>query len=118
MFGMFRVAAALTALLLVTGAQADSEVLMPTYHQPLSGYYFKVLGLGEPIRSRSLWDGDLDIQPLVVGEQAHWRTAGPAGQHLLVRAAGYQLGDRNITVAVAEPVAQRRAAAPKDQTLR
>ena len=93
------------SLSITPGGAPTADGMMPTYHQPQSGYYFKVLGLGEPIRSRSLWDSDLDIRPLTVGEQANWRAAGPDQQQLLVRSAGYWLGDREITVAVAEDMA-------------
>jgi signal transduction histidine kinase len=75
---------------------------MPIYDQPLSGHYFQILGDGEAVRSRSLWDTDLDVPPIAPGEVLHWHGAGPAGQHLLTRAAGYRIDGQAITVAVAE----------------
>jgi len=83
-------------------AQLRCNGMMSIYGQPLSGHYFKIVGDGAPILSRSLWDGDLKVSILGAGRERVWRAAGPAGQRLLVRAAGYQLGQRDITIAVAE----------------
>ena len=76
---------------------------MPIYGQPFSGHYSKVLvGKGEVLRSRSLWDQDIVVEPLPAGAVEHWTTDGPLGQRLLVRAAGYRFGDHDVTIAVAE----------------
>jgi len=76
--------------------------LLPIYRQPFSGHYYKVLTDGEVARSRSLWDQDLDVPALAVGKVRTWHTRGPSGQPLLVRAAGYQVGQHTVTVAIAE----------------
>lgn len=83
--------------------------MMPIYGQPLSGHYFKVIGEPTPVRSRSLWDADLDVPRLVLGSERVWHADGPAGQKLLVRAAGYRVAGRELTVAVAEDMTPTRA---------
>jgi signal transduction histidine kinase len=83
-----------------TGPARDG--MMPIYAQPLSGHYFKVLRGGEAVRSRSLWDQDIALDPLSPGAVRHWKSQGPAGQRLLVRAAGYRLAGGDATLAVAE----------------
>ncbi|MGB5734991.1 MAG: HAMP domain-containing sensor histidine kinase [Thiohalocapsa sp.] len=76
---------------------------MPIYHQPLSGHYFKIVtGDGGVIRSRSLWDWDLDLPALHPGERRQWQDDGPLAQHLLVYTAGYQVDGEPVTVATAE----------------
>ncbi len=76
--------------------------LLPVYHQPFSGHYFKVLTANGEARSRSLWDQDLVVTPVPVGEVRIWHADGPADQPLLVRAAGYRVAEGAVTIAVAE----------------
>ncbi|WP_295881704.1 sensor histidine kinase [uncultured Thiohalocapsa sp.] len=76
--------------------------LLPVYRQPFSGHYFKVLTAAGAVRSRSLWDQDLALDPVPVGAVRNWYTDGPAEQPLLVRAAGYRMGEGPVTIAVAE----------------
>ena len=83
--------------------------MMPIYAQPLSGHYFKVLRGDAVVRSRSLWDQDIDLEPLDPGTVRHWKTAGPGGQRLLVRAAGYRLPGADATLAVAEDLTPLQA---------
>lgn len=76
---------------------------MPIYHQPLSGHYFKlVTGEGDVIRSRSLWDWDLDMPSLRPGEIRQWITSGPLSQTVLVYSAGFQVDGKPLTLAMAE----------------
>ncbi len=77
------------------------------YRQPLSGHYFLLIpGNGEALRSRSLWDAELNNEELTPGEQLTRRIDGPAGQPLLLWASGYRKGDQNITIMVAEDLSQ------------
>jgi signal transduction histidine kinase len=79
--------------------------LAPVYNQPLSGHYYLVeTAEGERLRSRSLWDQELDLLPLDVGETISWTAAGPDGQRLLVWSGGYRRFGRPFTVTVAEDV--------------
>lgn len=97
------------ALLGVIGSNPHGQLRMregritPIYQQPLSGHYFAVhLADGQQIRSRSLWDEGLDVTPAAVGEVRVTQHAGPAGQWLLQRTAGYEKDGLMFTLAVAE----------------
>jgi signal transduction histidine kinase len=73
------------------------------YSQPLSGHYYVILlGDGEPIFSRSLWDHSLDIPMLAPGESRQLRLLGPDGQQLLLLVKGFRKQGRELTLAVAE----------------
>ena len=88
-----------------SGLHLRERRLSPVYSQPLSGQYFVVLGLGEePVRSRSLWDEILPVEPLRPGETRQSRIIGPDQQHLLLHVAGYQRDDQQLTIAVAEDI--------------
>ncbi|MBO8087110.1 MULTISPECIES: sensor histidine kinase [unclassified Marichromatium] len=81
--------------------------LTPVYNQPLSGHYFVVEDdQGNRLRSRSLWDEDLDTRALAPGETAAWRAAGPDRQSLLVWAGGYRLDAHLLTLTIAEDVSE------------
>jgi signal transduction histidine kinase len=83
--------------------QLQADGLGPIYRQPFSGHYYEILGSdGSRSLSRSLWDQRLAVEPLPAGEIVEEETRGPLGQRLLVRIAGYRLGDVTYTVAVAE----------------
>jgi signal transduction histidine kinase len=78
----------------------------PVYLQPFSGHYFLVLfDDGELLRSRSLWDYELELPTLSPGGTELMHLAGPQDQRLLIRLAGYRKRDRDLTLAVAEDVA-------------
>lgn len=81
------------------------------YDQPLSGHYYQInFPDGEQVGSRSLWDQRLAIPSLDAGARGQWRMPGPAGQELLVWAAGYNKQGRTFSIAVAEdmtPLNQR-----------
>jgi signal transduction histidine kinase len=78
----------------------------PIYQQPLSGHYFQLdLADGSRVRSRSLWDEGLEVPVVSVGAERVERLPGPAGQVLLVRAAGYASDGLVFSLAVAEDLA-------------
>lgn len=83
----------------------QGQRVTPVYLQPFSGHYYLVQVDGERLRSRSLWDQDLDLPKLAPGDTRLWRAAGPQSQQLLVRAAGYRKLDHILTLAVAEDIA-------------
>ena len=83
------------------------------YQRPFSGHYYAILTAeGHQQLSRSLrgqllggqliGDQLLGIEPLPVGQVTDWEVRGPRGQRLLVRGAGYRIGDASVTIAVAE----------------
>lgn len=80
--------------------------ITPVYQQPLSGHYFVVrFSDGRQVRSRSLWDEDLDVPSVLPGEVSSRPVAGPGGQQLWLRAAGYEKGGLSFTLVVAEDMA-------------
>ena len=83
----------------------ESPHLTPVYEQPYSGHYFVIVpATGEPLRSRSLWDTDLESPALRPGETRHWTLRGPNEQHLLAWAEGYRFGNRDLVVVIAEDI--------------
>jgi signal transduction histidine kinase len=72
------------------------------YEQPFSGHYYRIAAGGTVLRSRSLWDQDLEIPALGPGEHAELHVAGPEDQPLLVLARGFQKQGTQLTLAVAE----------------
>ena len=80
--------------------------LPPVYNQPLSGHYFVIRGTGSgPVRSRSLWDADLETIDAAPGESKATFADGPQGQTLFVWHAGYLLHGQRINVSMAEDIA-------------
>jgi signal transduction histidine kinase len=87
------------------GAEEIGRPLPPVYRQPFSGHYFILtFDGGTALRSRSLWDFALDVEPLPPGESALDLRQGPRSQRLLLWRAGYEKGGRPFTVAVAEDI--------------
>ncbi|NBC46694.1 MAG: ATP-binding protein [Gammaproteobacteria bacterium] len=85
------------------GAGPPPDELGPIYRQPFSGHYYEIIGAeGTRRLSRSLWDQRLAAEPLPAGRVTDSETLGPLDQRLLVRSAGYRLGDGVVTIAVAE----------------
>jgi signal transduction histidine kinase len=77
--------------------------ITPIYQQPLSGHYFVITYAdGVRQRSRSLWDATLEPPAVTIGEIVTYRSQGPAGQQLLVRAAGYEKNGLAFGLTVAE----------------
>jgi signal transduction histidine kinase len=79
------------------------------YQQPLSGHYYRAWHGEHVLRSRSLWDQDLALPDLAVGETRRLHLAGPAGQPLLVVAGGYRKQGAALTLAVAEDMQRLQA---------
>lgn len=83
----------------------DREPVDPRFAQPLSGLYWQVESGGETLRSRSLWDTELELPPLEPGEPVNRTIDGPAQTSLLVVereiVAGKRLGNRSVLLAVA-----------------
>ena len=89
-----------------TGQRVLARPLPPVYSQPLSGHYFVVhFDDGTRLRSRSLWDADIDVAALAPGVAEHGFVAGPRGQRLIVWRSGYAKRGRTFTIGIAEDVA-------------
>lgn len=74
----------------------------PIFHRPFSGHYFKVVSGTHAILSRSLWDFDLPVEQLPVGQRKLVRTRGPQDQPLVMLLASFEKRGQVLTIAVAE----------------
>ncbi|KPV40313.1 hypothetical protein AN478_09490 [Thiohalorhabdus denitrificans] len=79
------------------------------YQRPFSGHYFTVRTPERELRSRSLWDTTLPVQAVPPGEVRREHLQGPAGQPLLLYAAGFRKAGRPVTLAVAEDLSSLNA---------
>ncbi len=77
-------------------------LLSAVYQRPFSGHYYVVKTDQQQHISRSLWDNDLDINPLLPGDAFTHHIVGPQGQSLFVLSQGYLKQGQRITVAIAE----------------
>ncbi len=80
--------------------------LSPIYHQPLSGHYYLVkFDDGTLLRSRSLWDENLQVPEITGNKPKYWLVPGPNGQQLLVWKQRFEKGRIRFSIAIAEDVA-------------
>lgn len=81
--------------------------LATVYNQPYSGHYFQIIvsGKSEQIRSRSLWDKELDFPIPKLGDIETVQLKGPDSQSLLLYIASYQKQQQIFTIAIAEDIA-------------
>jgi len=80
----------------------DSTRINPIYTRPFSGHYYKILSNTTSLRSRSLWDQDLAVQPLPSGSQQRQHVQGPQQQPLLLLSSAFDKAGQVITIAVAD----------------
>lgn len=81
----------------------EQRLVTSGYQRPFSGRYFIVITEeGHTLKSRSLWDVDLAVAPLAVGEQQVTHITGPEEQPLLLLGHGYRKQQRTITIYIAE----------------
>lgn len=80
----------------------DNTHINPFYARPFSGHYYKILNHDTALRSRSLWDQDLQLQPLPSGSRQRLHTHGPQQQPLLMLISAFNKAGQVITIAVAE----------------
>lgn len=76
--------------------------LNPVFRQPYSGHYFKLRSGGFELRSRSLWDADLDMPPTIPDTVTRYFVRGPDDQQLLVLARTFQVQGRPLELVVTE----------------
>ena len=76
--------------------------LNTVFHQPYSGHYYKLTVGDRVLRSRSLWDTDLDIAPTTSTSVSRYFDRGPQDQLLLVVARTFQIQGRDVVIAVTE----------------
>lgn len=86
--------------LVLAGQPVDSR-----FAAPLSGLYWQIESGDEVLRSRSLWDGELEIPALEPGSSVVRYVDGPGERPVFMvareLAGGVRLGDRPVLVAVA-----------------
>jgi signal transduction histidine kinase len=96
----------IAALTLKDGKLAlDRQPADPRFTQPLSGLYWQVMSGDEVLRSRSLWDAELELPPLDPGAPVSRTIPGPQQTSLLTIerevVGGKRLGNRTVLLAVA-----------------
>lgn len=91
-------------------ASIDKSKLDIIYQRPFSGHYFKLMAGDQIIRSRSLWDQDLETQTLAPGKQASLHLTGPEQKPLLVLVSAYLKQNNAVTIAVAEDLSHIESA--------
>ncbi|MBI5462182.1 MAG: ATP-binding protein [Gammaproteobacteria bacterium] len=85
-----------------------ADRLNPVYQRVFSGHYYRIDIDGQVLRSRSLWDQDLNVPAVGVGTSAHLRQTGPEGQLLLMHVARYRKAGADVRIAVAEDLSPIR----------
>jgi len=83
-------------------ATVDKIKLNIIYQHPFSGHYYKILTGNQEIRSRSLWDQNLDIHTVSSGKNVILHLTGPQSKPLLISVTGYIKQNRQLSIAVAE----------------
>ena len=81
----------------------DENYVAPIYQRPYSGHYFVIRAGEERLRSRSLWDSDLDTG----GDDSYprlYHADGPMDQPLLVWTDRFEKAGRRVEISVAEDV--------------
>lgn len=86
-----------------------ADRLNPVYQRAFSGHYYRIDIDGQVLRSRSLWDQDLNVPVVTVGSKTQLRQAGPEDQLLLMHVASYRKAGRDVRIAVAEDLSPIRA---------
>ncbi len=84
-------------------ADAAAQAAAGTVYQlPLSGHYFAIRQGGRTIRSRSLWDEEIELAAPPERGETVGRQPGPAGQTLLVFTKHFPAAGDGIVITVAE----------------
>lgn len=84
----------------------DQEHIDLIYKRPFSGHYYMIRSNDHLLHSRSLWDYDLPIPDVSVGETQRLYSPGPGGQKLLLLVNGFKKQDRPVIIAVAEDLSE------------
>jgi methyl-accepting chemotaxis protein len=79
----------------------DGSRLGRIFQQPYSGHYFKISAGEQVLRSRSLWDTDLD-PPVGVAPSGPFFLDGPDQQRLLTLSRTFSLQGRPVTLLISE----------------
>tara|TARA_R110002012_G_scaffold77826_4_gene198126 strand:- start:17542 stop:18861 length:1320 start_codon:yes stop_codon:yes gene_type:complete len=74
------------------------------YQQPFSGHYFEVIQKNQQLRSRSLWDQNLEYPNKFSALENRFEGIGPMKQPLLLLASKFTHQGESITIIVAEDI--------------
>ncbi|MDT8282768.1 MAG: ATP-binding protein [Gammaproteobacteria bacterium] len=80
----------------------DATRIGTIYNQPFSGHYYVITTETGSIRSRSLWDEQLNSLRPNTGQQVRVIQEGPERQSLLLMSVGYRKQGQKLTITVAE----------------
>ncbi|MCG9963270.1 MAG: ATP-binding protein [Shewanella sp.] len=75
----------------------DQSQLSSFYRPAYSGRYFQLNLPNEVIRSRSLWDMQLDIEPLAPSQTRVWQAKGPKNNDMQLLSLGLNSSSANVT---------------------
>lgn len=97
-------AESLLAALVISAERAavNTSRIANVYDRPLSGHYYLIYVGATEIRSRSLWDVDLQPMALNVGETAITHAKGPSKQSLLLLHTAYLKNNHLVRITIAE----------------
>lgn len=98
--------AALNPMSQTTSPALNQEHIDLIYNRPFSGHYYMIRIGDHLLYSRSLWDYDLPIPEVSVGETRRLYSPGPGGQTLLLLVNGFKKQDRPVIIAVAEDLSE------------
>ncbi len=98
--------AALNPMSQTTSPTLNQEHIDLIYNRPFSGHYYLIQMGDHLLHSRSLWDYDLPIPDVSVGETRRLYSPGPGGQNLLLLVNGFKKQDRPVIIAVAEDLSE------------
>jgi len=87
-----------------TALIVNDHRISSVYSVPFSGHYYRIQNEHHTLRSRSLWDEDMETPALATGQVKEFHLVGPLLQSLLVWQAGYKKRGQHITISVAEDV--------------
>lgn len=86
--------------------QLDLKRIHPIYQRPFSGHYFDIRIAAQHFRSRSLWDESLALPEINDDSPQLIQLSGPQQQPLLVSINRFQMHQHQVTIVVAESIAE------------
>lgn len=75
------------------------------FRQPYSGHYYRIQTANGELYSRSLWDAELPLPPLVADRFTRAFVTGPQRQQLLLVGRAFRIHDQPVAIVVTEDFA-------------
>ncbi len=82
--------------------QLAADRIGANFRQPYSGHYYQIETTHGELSSRSLWDADLALPPLVADRVTRAFITGPQEQRLLLVGRAFQVQGQPVAIAVTE----------------